>query len=71
MNDAKIMAMDDKATKDGYDLQMKTNRLSHFLLAKELFPLLKASKNGRIVNHCSTARLGKPLDKMYLEKEWR
>ncbi|OLQ03660.1 putative oxidoreductase [Symbiodinium microadriaticum] len=37
---AGIMATPDKATKDGYDTQMQTNHLSHFLLAAELFPLL-------------------------------
>lgn len=68
INNAGIMAMDDKATKDGYDVQMQTNHLSHFLLSKELFPLLAKSGQGRIVNHSSIARHGKPLDRKYLEK---
>ena len=35
------MARADEATKDGYDIQMQTNHLSHFLLVKEIFPLLE------------------------------
>ena len=34
-NNAGVMALQDKATTDGYDLQMQTNHLSHFLLAHE------------------------------------
>lgn len=64
--------MEDVATKDGYDIQMQTNHLSHFLLTKELYPLLKKAVeiNGeaRICNHSSEARRGKPLEKKYFEK---
>jgi len=64
-NNAGIMAMPDAAAKDGYDVQMTTNHLSHFLLTKEVMPLLEkaASRNGeaRIVNMTSIARDGKPL----------
>ncbi|CAB9527086.1 Uncharacterized oxidoreductase C736.13 [Seminavis robusta] len=59
-NNAGIMATPDEATKDGYDTQMQTNHLSHFLLTAELFPLLeaeaKANGDARIVNHSSGAR---------------
>eukprot|EP00545_Synedropsis_sp_CCMP1620_P013772 CAMPEP_0119020340 /NCGR_PEP_ID=MMETSP1176-20130426/23835_1 /TAXON_ID=265551 /ORGANISM="Synedropsis recta cf, Strain CCMP1620" /LENGTH=328 /DNA_ID=CAMNT_0006974753 /DNA_START=75 /DNA_END=1061 /DNA_ORIENTATION=- len=61
-NNAGVMAMDDLATKDGYDVQMQTNHLSHFLLTKELFPLLQKAKElrgeARIANHSSMARTG-------------
>jgi len=61
-NNAGVMALDDYATKDGYDVQMQTNHLSHFLLTKELFPLLKRAQElrgeARIVNHSSLARTG-------------
>jgi len=71
-NNAGVMALEDKATKDGYDVQMQTNHLSHFLLTKEVFPLLKnaAEKNGeaRVCNHSSMARLGSALEDKYLEK---
>lgn len=67
VNNAGVMALEDKATKDGYDVQMQTNVLSHFLLTKELFPLLKKSSQARIVNHSSMARLGPPLESQYFE----
>ncbi|CAM9295739.1 unnamed protein product [Chrysoparadoxa australica] len=73
VNNAGIMAMPDKRTKDGFDTQMQTNHISHFLLTKELMPLLEkaAAKNGsaRVVNHSSIASLGKaPLEAKYFEK---
>jgi len=60
-NNAGIMAMPDKITKaDGFDQQIQTNHLSHFLLTRELFPLIvNASKefgDARIVQHSSNAR---------------
>ena len=74
INNAGIMAMPDEATEDGFDTQMQTNHLSHFLLTRELFPLLEkaAEQHGeaRIVNHSSMARLGvKKLEGKYLEKK--
>jgi len=68
VNNAGVMALKDQATVDGYDIQMQTNVISHFLITKELFPLLKKSKDGRIVNHSSGARLGGPLKLEYFEK---
>ena len=67
-NNAGVMALPDRATKDGYDVQMQTNCISHFLLTKELFGRIKASPDGRIVNHTSMARLGGPLASEYFEK---
>jgi NAD(P)-dependent dehydrogenase (short-subunit alcohol dehydrogenase family) len=67
-NNAGVMALEDQATKDGYDVQMQTNCLSHFLLTKELFPLLKNSDAARVVNHSSASRLGGPLDIIYFGK---
>ncbi|WNJ20510.1 SDR family NAD(P)-dependent oxidoreductase [Pontibacter sp. G13] len=68
VNNAGVMALKDQATKDGYDVQIQTNVLSHFLLTKGLFPLLMASGQGRVVNHSSMARLGDPLDMKYFGK---
>jgi NAD(P)-dependent dehydrogenase (short-subunit alcohol dehydrogenase family) len=68
INNAGVMALKDQATENGYDVQMQTNVISHFLLTKELFPLLKKSKEGRIVNHSSMARLGGPLKMEYFGK---
>lgn len=67
VNNAGVMALPDQATKDGYDVQMQTNVLSHFLITKALFPLLKKSEQARIVNHSSMARLGPPLEMKYFE----
>ena len=73
INNAGIMAMPDEATEDGFDTQMQTNHLSHFLLTRELFPLIeKAAEvhgDSRIVNHSSMARKSvKKLVPKYLEK---
>lgn len=67
INNAGVMGLKDQATTDGYGVQMQTNVLSHFLLTKDLFPLLKKSKQARIVNHSSMARLGPPLEAQYYE----
>lgn len=69
VNNAGIMAIEDRATPDGYDVQMQTNVISHFLITKELFPLLRKSEEARIVNHSSMARLGGPLETKYFEKK--
>ena len=58
-----------EATTDGYDIQMQTNVISHFLITKELFPLLRKSEEARIVNHSSMARLGGPLVSDYFEQK--
>ncbi len=67
-NNAGIMATPDEATLDGYDTQMQTNHLSHFLLTAELLPLLEkeAEQHGdaRIVNHSSLGRLHTPNNKL-------
>ena len=67
VNNAGVMGLKDTPTVDGYGVQMQTNVISHFLLTKDLFPLLKKSKQARIVNHTSMARLGGPLETQYFE----
>ena len=68
------MAITDEATPDGYDVQMQTNHLSHFLLTAELWPLLETAQkkrgDARVVQHSSGARKqgGKKLDARYLGK---
>jgi len=78
-NNAGIMGFQDRATEDGYDIQMQTNHLSHFLLTQICMPLLEkaASLRGeaRVVNHSSAIRVGpknkgfvNELQAKYLEK---
>ena len=74
VNNAGVMALADEATEDGFDVQMQTNHLSHFLLTKELFSVLEKGaetyNEARIVNHSSIARMSpeKNLSAKYLEK---
>lgn len=69
-NNAGIMAFEDSRTADGLEVQMQTNQTSHFLLTKELMPLLEkgaASKGeARVVIHSSELRKGPPLETKYL-----
>ena len=72
INNAGIMATADEATEDGFDTQMQTNHLSHFLLTKKVFSLLQKAADlrgeARVVNHSSMARLAvKKLEGKYLE----
>lgn len=78
-NNAGIMAVPDDLTADGFDQQMQTNHLSHFLLTRELFPLLvqfNQDKNNtdvaRVVQHSSLGRnmtRNKVLEAPYLTKQ--
>lgn len=69
---AGVMALANELTKDGFDVQMQTNMLSHFVLTRELLPLLEAgaAKNGeaRVVAHTSISRLGGKLEAKYFDK---
>ena len=73
-NNAGVMGLPDAATPDGFDVQMQSNHLSHFLLTSELWPLLEiaATRRGeaRVVNHSSGARKrpAAPLSASYLGK---
>jgi len=73
-NNAGVMANADEATGDGYDIQMQTNHLSHFLLTNELMPLLNkaASQSGdaRVIQMSSIAasQPSTPLDERYYGK---
>ena len=73
-NNAGVMALKDVATRDGYDIQMQTNHLSHFLLTKELYPVLVKAVELRgeagIVNHSSFARNGPPGTKLTTENTY-
>lgn len=45
-----------EVTPDGFELHLATNFLSHFSLTARLLPLLRASKNPRVVQLTSTGR---------------
>jgi len=76
-NNAGIMAVPDEITKaNGFDKQIQTNYLSHFLLTRELFPLIVAASkqygDARIVQHSSEARHSTPnqcLEEKYFLKQ--
>jgi NAD(P)-dependent dehydrogenase (short-subunit alcohol dehydrogenase family) len=60
LNNAGIMAVPFEKTKDGFESQMGTNHLGHFLLTERLFDAISEGSNPRIVNVSSSAhRLGK------------
>ncbi|CAJ1418421.1 unnamed protein product [Effrenium voratum] len=43
VNNAGVMGLDAQMTKDGFDIQIQTNHLSHFLMTARLWPLMKAT----------------------------
>jgi len=73
---AGLMAQKDVRTKDGYDIQMQANHLSHFLLTSLLFDVLEATAaakgEARVVSHSSGARRAPdaPLQEDAFEKAW-
>lgn len=73
-NNAGVMGLPDSATADGYDVQIQTNHLSHFLLTHELWPALARAAElrgeSRSINHFSGARRAgnRPIIARYFEK---
>lgn len=68
VNNAGIMAVPYELTEDGFEIQLQTNYISHFLLSMRLLPLLKKC-HGRIITLSS---LGHHLELRYwkLNKTW-
>lgn len=63
-NNAGIMMFPDNRTKDGFEVQMQTNHLSHFLLTKLVFPSFDlALENGGEVRICQQASAARHLVK--------
>ncbi len=63
LNNAGLMATPASETADGFEMQVGTNHLGHFVLTAELMPLLEAAPAGRVVTMTSVARAqGRPLD---------
>ncbi|MDQ3715676.1 MAG: oxidoreductase [Actinomycetota bacterium] len=62
-NNAGVMATPEDRTEDGFELQLGTNHLGHFVLTARLLPALAATPGSRIVSVTSTARhTGRPID---------
>lgn len=60
LNNAGIMAVPFEKSKDGFESQMVTNHLGHFLLTQLLFDAISKGNSPRIINVASSAhRLGK------------
>lgn len=59
---AGVMALKDIRTQDGFEIQMQTNQLSHFLLTqgvwKSIVQAAKSRGDARVVTHSSSARYG-------------
>ncbi len=49
INNAGVFQTHFERSKDGYEMTFAVNHLAHFLLTRELLPLLKKSREGRIV----------------------
>jgi NAD(P)-dependent dehydrogenase (short-subunit alcohol dehydrogenase family) len=55
INNAGVMIPPYTKTANGFELQMGTNHFGHFALTAQLMPILKKTKNSRIVNVSSVA----------------
>lgn len=62
INNAGVMAAPFGHTADGFETQFGTNHLGHFLLTKELMPLIEAGSRQRIVNLSSRGHHIAPVD---------
>ncbi len=62
INNAGVMASPLGRTADGFETQFGTNHLGHFLLTKELMPLIEAGSRQRIVNLSSRGHHIAPVD---------
>ncbi len=59
-NNAGVMAIPQRQTVDGFEMQLGTNHLGHFALTGQLLPALLNSAGARVVNVSSTAhRIGR------------
>lgn len=57
INNAGIMAIPRRTTKDGFEMQLGTNHLGHFALTGLLMPVLLSTPHSRIVNVSSRAHV--------------
>ncbi|WP_375290740.1 SDR family NAD(P)-dependent oxidoreductase [Qipengyuania sp.] len=64
INNAGVMAAPKGTTADGFETQFGTNHLGHFMLTKELMPLVRKGSGQRIVNLSSR---GHHLDRVHFD----
>ena len=63
VNNAGVMAIPERRTEDGFEMQLAVNHLGHFALTALLLPALLASAAARVVSVTSTGRhAGRALD---------
>ena len=63
VNNAGVMAMPERRTEDGYEMQLGVNHLGHWTLTALLMPTLAAAPAARVVTVTSTAHhFGRALD---------
>jgi NAD(P)-dependent dehydrogenase (short-subunit alcohol dehydrogenase family) len=63
VNNAGLMAMPERQTVDGYEMQLGVNHLGHWTFTAELMPALVAAPAARVVTVTSTAHhFGRALD---------
>lgn len=72
INNAGVMACPRWETKDGFEMQLGTNHLGHFLFTNLLLDLIKKSAPARIINLSSMAHEGGDifLDDLMLTKDY-
>lgn len=62
-NNAGVMAIPERKSADGFEMQFGTNHLGHYALTARLLPLMVNIPGSRIVTVTSTARhFGRPVD---------
>ncbi len=63
VNNAGVMAMPERRTVDGFEMQLGVDHLGHFALTAHLLPALLRAEAARVVTVSSTARFtGGPMD---------
>ena len=63
VNNAGLMAMPERRTVDGFEMQLGVNHFGHWVFTAELMPALIGADESRVVTVTSTAHLaGKPVD---------
>jgi NAD(P)-dependent dehydrogenase (short-subunit alcohol dehydrogenase family) len=63
VNNAGVMAVPERRTEDGFEMQLAVNHLGHFALTAQLLPALLQSGDAQVVSVTSTGRhAGRPVD---------